>query len=427
MNDKDNGLLPLGNILKQVVPRELRPHIEVASRAFKPLTRVQNRLLEPCPEHDLEICFQHTVLCQTGLPYRDPGDGVRLWEREQGHATLEIEAGRILDPASGKYVNVGLPWGAKPRLILAHLNAEALRLGSPQIAIGDSLSGFVKRIRGFDGGREIRMFKDQLTRLSNALIRLAMVRGDHVTQINTHVVTGFELWLQKDERQRVLWPSTVHLSSEYFESLKKHAVPLNEADLAALAHTAMGLDIYAWLAQRLHRIDPRKPAFIPWTSLKEQFGPDYRQMFNFKREFRHTLNQVLNRYRTYKAYRDVLESDRWQRLANSGARAQRLLFASTGTKDPKASDVLYIGALAAPNTVNTMPEETLLAFSEHGRVSGVIPRGGADCEQVLAEFGRVGIDVAQLGADLQKEGAKSFDDSWQDLLNAIDSKSKALK
>jgi len=130
---------------------------------------------------------------------------------------------------------------------------------------------------------------------------------------------------------------------------------------------------------------------------------------------------------TYKAYRDVLESDRWQRLANSGARAQRLLFASTGTKDPRASDVLYIGALAAPNTVNTMPEETLLAFGEHGQATSVIPRDGADCEQVLTEFGKVGIDVAKLGADLQTEGAKSFDESWKDLLSAIDSKSKALK
>jgi len=130
---------------------------------------------------------------------------------------------------------------------------------------------------------------------------------------------------------------------------------------------------------------------------------------------------------TYKAYRDVLESDRWQRLANYGARAQRLLFASTGTKDPKASDVLYIGALSAPNTVNTMPEETLLAFGEHGQVSGTIARDGGDCEQVLAEFGKVGIDLTKLGADLQKEGAKSFDDSWQDLLNAIETKSKALK
>src|SRR6516162_2657564 len=129
----------------------------------------------------------------------------------------------------------------------------------------------------------------------------------------------------------------------------------------------------------------------------------------------------------YAAYRGVLESDRWQRLANCGARAQRLLFASTGTKDPKASDVLYIGALAAPNTINTMPEETLLAFGEHGRLSGVISPAGADSEQVLAEFGRVGIDVAKLGADLQTEGATSFDNSWQDLMKAIDTKSKALK
>ena len=130
---------------------------------------------------------------------------------------------------------------------------------------------------------------------------------------------------------------------------------------------------------------------------------------------------------TYKAYRDLLESDRWQRLANSGAHVQRLLFASTGTKDPKASDVLYIGALAAPNTINTMPGETLLAFAEHGRVGDVIPRDGADCEKVLAEFRGVGIDVARLGESLQIEGAKSFDDSWQDLLKSIEGKSKALK
>ena len=129
----------------------------------------------------------------------------------------------------------------------------------------------------------------------------------------------------------------------------------------------------------------------------------------------------------YAAYRGVLDSDRWQRLAKCGARAQRLLFASTGTKDPKASDVLYIGALAAPNTVNTMPEETLLAFGEHGRVDSVIPPGGGDSEQVITEFGRVGIDLTKLGADLQAEGAKSFDVSWQDLLKAIDAKSKALK
>jgi transaldolase len=130
---------------------------------------------------------------------------------------------------------------------------------------------------------------------------------------------------------------------------------------------------------------------------------------------------------TYKAYRDVLETDRWQRLENLGARPQRLLFASTGTKDPKASDVLYISALAAPNTIDTMPEETLLAFAEHGSLGNALPRDGGDCEQMLSAFGKAGIDVAKLAADLQSDGAKSFVDSWKDLLSSIESKSKALK
>ncbi len=129
---------------------------------------------------------------------------------------------------------------------------------------------------------------------------------------------------------------------------------------------------------------------------------------------------------SYKAYRDLLDSDRWQRLEGWGARPQRLLFASTSTKDPKASDVLYIGALGAPNTINTMPEETLLAFAEHGAAGRAIPRDGGDSEEVLAAFIRAGIDVPALAGQLQVEGAKAFVDSWKDLLRSIETKSMAL-
>jgi transaldolase len=129
---------------------------------------------------------------------------------------------------------------------------------------------------------------------------------------------------------------------------------------------------------------------------------------------------------SYKAYRDVLESDRWQRLEGQGARPQRLLFASTSNKDPQASDVLYMGALAAPNTVNTVPEETLLAFANHGEVDHAMPRDGGDSEQVLVSITRAGIDVAALARELQDQGAKGFVDSWKDLLGAIEAKSKAL-
>jgi transaldolase len=131
--------------------------------------------------------------------------------------------------------------------------------------------------------------------------------------------------------------------------------------------------------------------------------------------------------RTYKAYRDVLASPRWQKLAAAGARPQRLLLASTGTKDPKASDILYIQALAAPDTIDTMPEETLLAFADHGSVNGVMPLDGGDCEQVLAEFGKAGVDIDKLAADLQKEGAESFDKSWNELMECLTQKSDTLK
>jgi transaldolase len=130
--------------------------------------------------------------------------------------------------------------------------------------------------------------------------------------------------------------------------------------------------------------------------------------------------------RTYKAYRQLLGSPRWQRVYNAGARPQRLLWASTGTKDPKASDVLYIKALDAPYTVNTMPEGTLKAFAEHGQLGTNLPADGGDCEEVLAQFAKAGIDVDALAAQLQDEGAKSFVKSWNELMAVIASKSAAL-
>ena len=131
--------------------------------------------------------------------------------------------------------------------------------------------------------------------------------------------------------------------------------------------------------------------------------------------------------RTYKAYRDLLNSARWQRAANSGARAQRLLWASTGTKDPKAPDILYAKALAAPFTVDTMPEGTLKAFAEHGEVGDALPADGGDCEATLASFAKAGIDVEVLAAKLQDEGATSFVKSWNDLMSQIQTKSVAIR
>lgn len=275
--------------------------LAIKSQASYYLSRVKRRLLEASVAIDeidpRDLVFQHTVFCQTGLPYRDPGLDTRRWQRTQGAAHLEIEAGRIFSPAQKAFVDIGLPFGPKPRLILAYLNGEALRTGCPIVELEDSLSAFVQRIGLCRDGRNIRVVKDQLTRLSAARVTLGLyLSSEHAVTINTQIITAFDLWFPKDDRQRVLWPPAVRLSQEYFDSLVKHAVPLDERAVSALSHSAMGLDIYAWLAQRLHRINPGKPQFISWPALREQFGWHYRVLRKFRQVFRLTLGMVLTQY-----------------------------------------------------------------------------------------------------------------------------------
>lgn len=131
--------------------------------------------------------------------------------------------------------------------------------------------------------------------------------------------------------------------------------------------------------------------------------------------------------KAYAAYCDLLATPRWQALAKAGARTQRLLWASTGTKDPAAPDTLYVEALAAPQTINTLPDKTLLALADHGHLQGMMPRDGGDADRVLAEFARLGIDEAKLADKLQREGAAAFTKSWSDLLACIGEKSSTLK
>src|ERR1700678_20251 len=237
-----------------------QPVFELIPSDLKPLSEQKRRLFElPAPNADEAILYQHSVLCQTCLPFRDPGDNVRKWERANGLVNLLLAAGQAFHPDTRRFVDVGLPFGPKPRLVLYHLNAEALRTQSPIIELEDSLTAFVKRTLGLDaGGRNIRTVKDQLSRLSASDFRIGTTKDDRSLTIKGTIVEGFELWTPRDAKQRVLWPSTIQFSTRYFESLMKHAVPLNEIAVARLSHNAMALDIYTWLAQRLHRVEEGK-------------------------------------------------------------------------------------------------------------------------------------------------------------------------
>jgi hypothetical protein len=265
------------------------------AKAAKKEREIRLRRLDVLPfeEDSQSILYQHSVLCQTCLPFRNPGDEVRLWSRRNGQVKLELQAGRAFDSRIDDFADVGLPFGPKPRLALYHLNTEALRTQTPVIELEDSLTAFVKRTLGLDtGGRTLKTVKEQLARLAAADFRFGTTRDGRDVTVKGSIVDGFELWTPRDARQRVLWPTTVQFSLRYFESLMAHAIPLNEMAIARLANNAMALDAYTWLAQRLHRIEDGKPAFIRWVSLWDQFGQGYAQIRDFRRVFVRTLKQV---------------------------------------------------------------------------------------------------------------------------------------
>ena len=293
----------------------------------KPLSKVQRRSIKASVDIEMEppeqISYQHTVLCQTSLPYRNPGRDVLRWERKQGAVHLLVNAGEALNPDTDEYVQLGLPFGPKPRLILAHLNAQAIKTGSSVIEMEDSLTAFVKRIQGRSPtGPEFRKFKDHLGRLAAATIRMAVSTDERAVQVNSQIVDAFDLWFPKKEGQRILWPSTIHLNERYFASLQNHAVPLDERALGALGHSSMSLDLYSWLAQRLHRIPNNRPQFITWAAIKDQFGPGYKRMNKFKEVFRIAIKQVLIQYQAAR----VEEDHRGLTLWNSPPPVPKRLF-----------------------------------------------------------------------------------------------------
>jgi hypothetical protein len=283
-NAARNGLLPAREIVTRVVPAPAVPKTSAIARYS---------------DDQSELCYQHSFFCQMRLPYRNP-EGIATWTRHQGNRILSIEAGHKTNPVTGEDIPAEIPWGTKARLILAHLHGEALRQDSPEIDVGKSLYAFVKRItRRHANGREMEAFNDQVSNLGAAIIHFKF-RQDSKTEyrLRTHrclVIDGIEVWAKK-RGSIYAWNSHLCLSHEYFESLKEHAVPLSEAALAQLSQNAMALDVYAWLAERLHRINPAKPALIPWTELQGQFGDGYQRLDNFKSRFGQVLKRVQQQY-----------------------------------------------------------------------------------------------------------------------------------
>ncbi|MDO9713885.1 replication protein RepA [Paracraurococcus lichenis] len=240
--------------------------------------------------------FLHVIMSQVGLPYREPKG--RDYIRETGRASLVLTAGYLRNPATRKMVLQGLPYGAKARLIVLHLCTQAVRLQSPVVPVADSLTAYMRTLGiPATGGAKgsIARFKEQLNRLTAARMQFSMDYGNNrTTQFNpAPMVTRADLWFADDPRQRVLWPSQVRLSEEFFADLRERPLPVDPRAFGALAHSARALDLYTWLAHRLPRVKERAGAFIAWGALQKQFGADVADLRDFRSECLTALRQVL--------------------------------------------------------------------------------------------------------------------------------------
>ena len=284
----EGGLQPIGDIMRNGLPE------------FRPPTKQQMRLVESSADiragqGDKEIAYHHTVFCQTALPYRRVN--ARVWERTNGQVALRVEAGSALHPDTQQWVELPLPFGSKPRLILIHFDTLAILNQSPEFEIEHSMTAFLKKLQGYSpNGKEIANFRDHAAALTGSLFRFATTQGNRTFQVDTKIVTSFELWYPRDEHQKTLWPSYIRLSEEYFNTLKNHAVPLDYRAVSALQHNALALDIYKWLAQRLCRVPVKRPAFITWPVVQLQFGQSYKRIRAFRSIFLKTLKIVQSQY-----------------------------------------------------------------------------------------------------------------------------------
>ena len=237
------------------------------------------------------IDFLHAILCQVGMP-RKRVEG-RIFERKNGAVSMILEAGRLY--RRGNWVDMPLPYGTRPRLVMVYISGEAVRTKSRTIEIGESVYEFLKRL-GIDqnGGPRggYTMFKKQMESLAVCRMNLGLSLSNRDITINTQPISRFEAWLVNHGPERPLWPGVLDLSQEFFDTLTAHAVPLDHRALAALKHSALALDIYAWLAHRLCRIKKESGIMLSWGNLKDQFGQEYNESRNFKKEFREILRQV---------------------------------------------------------------------------------------------------------------------------------------
>ena len=273
----------------------------MSKKTLTPASKLKRKIIDASlsigdsdPENPV---FQHSVLCQVGLP-RAAVKGTDFL-RQNGNQWLLIEAGSL--SIGGKRVRQPVPYGTKPRLVLIHACTEAVRTKSPIVEVGNSVRGFLKMLNMDTSGRGFQLFRNQM----QALAACHMTIGIENNTIKTDPVEQFEAWLTDDDGQQVMWPGVMELTPKFFDSLVEHAMPLDPRAISALKTSSLALDIYTFLANRLCRVRKRGGVKLSWSNLKDQFGQEYADRKDFKKAFKPALRRVLVVYPDAKVEEEI--------------------------------------------------------------------------------------------------------------------------
>ncbi len=265
---------------------------EIPKRSRRPvserLVEAHDRILSEPPDRS---DFLHTVMCQVGMPRR--ATEARVFERQNGPFSILLESGKLWN--GREWIQQPLPYGTIPRLVMVHLSSEAIRTRNRRVELGDSMRQFLLTLGIQTSGGErggYTVFRKQMEALAACRLTIGMKSEGRVVTVDAKPIRRFEAWLQQDGSQQTLWPGVLELSSDFYETLTQHAVPLDYRALSALKHSALALDIYTWLAHRLCRIRQSAGTMLSWENLRDQFGQEYANSKDFKREFRDVLRQV---------------------------------------------------------------------------------------------------------------------------------------
>ena len=265
------------------------------------IEEASSRLSHDLPDYP-NTWYVHSILAQCFLPYRDPKS--HLWERRNGDVSISISAGRVINPNTGDFEDIGLPYGAKPRLFQSYICTSAVRNKSPVVAVEDSMTAVMKglglKVTGGQNG-SISGFKEQIKRYAaaNFVIAGPSKEGDmgSITHLKASPIKKMELWFPGHHGQKGLWPSEIVLTDEYYDSLRSHAIPYDYRSLKLVQNNPRAQDFYLWLTQRLCRIQANKPLFMTWNMLYEMYGGGMSSIKMFVTRFKETAKTVSLIYR----------------------------------------------------------------------------------------------------------------------------------